>query len=463
MIPESTAFLSSKQAKIAVNYQFLARYFCRMKSPGFILFFAWAVYAPALFAQAPVLSAEDAVRLALESNYDISIAKGDADIAAINNTKGNAGMLPTVNLVAGENFTVSAFQQKLANGSEFVAAGAPFNSANVGVQMAWTLFDGRKMYIVKNRLEKTEELGKLNLQNAVQTTAANVLAAYYEIVRGKMQERALAELIALNEERLRIAEARLAAGFAAQTDALQARIDLNQRRTDLTVQQYATTAAKRNLNRLMARNAETAFEVPDSLTSQYNPVRNELETNILSRNPTLVAFQKSAEIAAVLVNEAHTLNKPRITGIGQFNALRSDNGAGFTLNNTQAGITVGASLLVPLYNGGNVKRQVETAKVTAVQAQTRIENQRSIISTELENQLANLAAQQQVLKMEEENVNLAREYLAISTERFRVGTTNGLEPQTAQNALEQALARRNMVLYNLKMAEVRLRLLAGEL
>ena len=124
-------------------------------------------------------------------------------------------MLPNVNLVANENFTVSAFQQKLANGSEFISPGAPFNNANAGVQLSWTLFDGRRMHITKNRLEQTEVLGQLNLQNAVQSTIANVLVAYYEIVRGAMQERALAEVILLNEERLRIAEARLAAGFAA--------------------------------------------------------------------------------------------------------------------------------------------------------------------------------------------------------------------------------------------------------
>ncbi|MFM8488755.1 MAG: TolC family protein, partial [Bacteroidota bacterium] len=102
--------------------------------------------------------------------------------------------------------------------------------------LAWTVFDGRRMFIAKNRLEQTDALGQLNLKNSVQTTAANVLVAYYDITRSKMQEKALQEVIALNEERLRIAEARLAAGFAAQTDALQARIDLNQRKADLILQ-----------------------------------------------------------------------------------------------------------------------------------------------------------------------------------------------------------------------------------
>ena len=73
---------------------------------------------PAL-AQVPLLSPESAVALALQSNFDIQFSRADAQIAELNNTKGNAGMLPTVNLVANENFTLSAFQQKLANGNEF--------------------------------------------------------------------------------------------------------------------------------------------------------------------------------------------------------------------------------------------------------------------------------------------------------------------------------------------------------
>ncbi|MEY3194078.1 MAG: hypothetical protein RIQ78_174, partial [Bacteroidota bacterium] len=236
-----------------------------------LLFFVCAANIHSLIAQSPVLTAADAVKMALESNYDMRLSRADADIARLNDTKGNAGMLPTVNFVANENITLSAFQQQLANGSEFVAAGAFFNNANAGVQLSWTLFDGHRMQLMKSRLEETATLGQLNLQNMVQTTAANVLLAYYEIVRGKMQERALSEVILLNEERLRIAEARLAAGFAAQTDALQARIDLNQRRADLLVQQNATVSAKRSLNRLLVRAPETAFEVDETLDNTYSP------------------------------------------------------------------------------------------------------------------------------------------------------------------------------------------------
>jgi outer membrane protein TolC len=411
----------------------------------------------------PELTARQAVEIALLANYDIQLAQDEAEIARLNNTRANAGMLPVVNAVANENFTLSTFQQKLANGNEFSELGAPFNNFNAGLQLSWTLFDGRRMQMTKRRLEAQEDLGRASLRNAVQATCGAVLLGYYDIVRGGLQERALAEVIVLNEERLRIAEARLAAGFAAQTDVLQARIDLNQRRADLLNQQTATRAAKRNLNRLLARQPDLAFEVEQALESNLNIERNRLIERIMASNPTLNVLQKNAEVAALSVEEARRLNRPRITGLSQLNAQRTDNGAGFLLNNTQAGLTIGANLVLPIYTGGNLRRQRETAQLVANQANTRTNAQRLAVEAELDNLITFYATQRDILQLEEENVRVARENFQVSTERFRLGVTNGLEPQTAQNTLEQALARRNLVLFNLKSTEVQLRLLAGEL
>ena len=430
----------------------------------FSFFYTLHLYSQVAPAPGPLLSADEAVRIALENNFDIRLSRADVDIARLNNTRANAGMLPVINLVAGENAAVNAFQyQKFFDGRVNENYGVPSNTLNAAVQLSWTLFNGRRMQITKRRLGELENLGTLNLQNTVQNTTSSVLQAYYDIVRGRLQEKALIEVIALNEERLRIAEARLAAGFAAQTDALQARIDLNQRRSDLLTQQNATTASKRNLNRLLVRPAETPFEVDETLQNTYNPERNALIQKVVSQNPTLLALQKNAEVSALQVDEARTLNKPVITGTSQFNAQRADNGAGILLNNTGAGLAIGATLSVPLYTGGNIRRQVETAQLAAQQASLRTEAQRLTFETDLDNQLTFYQIQQQILTLEEENVGIARENLNVSTERFRVGTTNGLEIQTAQNTLEQALVRRNLVLFNLKSTEIRLRLLAGEL
>jgi outer membrane protein len=410
---------------------------------------------------APRLSIEEAVQLALANNYDVRLARADADIAHLNNTRGNAGLLPTVNLVANENLTLSAFQQRLANGNEFNAIGAPFNNFNAGVQLSQTLFDGRRMFIERDRLIGMDTLAQLQLRQQMQQLAAAVTLAYGEIARFQNLEQSIRQIIVLNEERLRIAEARLAAGFAAETDALAARLDLNQRQSDLLQQQNTTRLAKYNFNLLLARDANTDFSVDDSQLSKEVPDRATLIERLGAHNATLLTLKQSAAMAQLNTDLTRKLASPRLTGIGQFNALRTDNGAGFLKNNTQAGLAVGLAFTMPLYDGGNIKRQTAVAKVQAEQAELRVAAQTQQLTNELDQLLATAATQQQVLALEQKNVALARQNLLVSTERFRLGQTNGLEVQIAQNTLEQSLFRENQAYFNVHNIVTRLRLIGG--
>lgn len=424
--------------------------------------FVALLFVPDAAAQA-LLTPEDAVRIALENNFAIRLSAYDADIARLNNTKANAGMLPQINLVANETFTLSAFQQELANGNEFTSPGAPFNNFNAGVQLSWTLFDGRRMFIAKRRLEALETLGERQLQLSVMQTTASVLAQYYLLAQSRMQEKALAEVIALNEERLRIAEARLAAGMAPQTEALQARIDLNQRRADLLLQQNATLASRRALNTLLARDPDTPFSAYDTVQINYAPNPQALLDAALAQNPQLLALRQNAIVAALAADEARTLSAPRLIGLSQFNALRTDNGAGFLRSNSQAGLSLGLAFAMPLYTGGDLRRQAEVAKLQALQSKTLSDERELIIKQELAQSIADYELQRQLLALEEANILTARENLAVSTERFRLGQTTSLETQQAQASLEQSLARRNQLLLQLKNTEIGLRLLSGDL
>lgn len=424
----------------------------------FLLLFCLSIHTA--FGQ-ELLTPDEAVRIALENNYGIRLARADAEIGKINNTKGYAGMLPTVNLVANEQFSVNAFHQKLASGSEFNTAAAPFNTANAAIQLNWPLYDGRLMFVTKSRLEAIQKLGELNTQAAVFQLTNEALAAYYNIVKNKLQRKSIEEIIALNTERLRIAEARLAAGMAAQTDALQARIDLNQRKSDLMLMENAIETAKRALNLLLARPADTAFDVTDQLESTFQPDKAALIGQMNAQNPQLLALRQNEAVAALVVEEARRLNKLRINGIGQFNVAKTDNGGGQVKSSAQAGIAVGASLALPLYAGGNYKRQVEVAKVNALKANLNIEQTRMALENNLENALAQFETYRKTLLLDSQNIDAARESLQVSTERFRLGQTNALEVQAAQNNLEQALQRLNLTQFNVKIAELAVKAVVG--
>jgi outer membrane protein TolC len=127
------------------------------------------------------------------------------------------------------------------------------------------------------------------------------------------------------------------------------------------------------------------------------------------------------------------------------------------------GLTLGLGLTYPLYDGGFLKSRTEVARVGAERAALQTEARQLELTAALDDQLSAYQTQQAILAYEEENVGNARESLSISTERFRLGQTNSLEVQQAQSTFEQTLGRRNLVRFNIKQAEVQLRLLAGQL
>src|SRR6187401_848864 len=112
-----------------------------------ILFFISAIS----FAQES-LSLNDAIGIALKNNYSILIVRNNVSISTNNNTMGNAGMLPSVTATGTVSETVNDLNQKYTDSRIVDSKGVVTSNANAGVALDWTLFDGFRMFIEKNRL-----------------------------------------------------------------------------------------------------------------------------------------------------------------------------------------------------------------------------------------------------------------------------------------------------------------------
>lgn len=412
---------------------------------------------------AQVLTAEDAVTLALKNNYDILVARNDADIAKANNTSGNAGMLPTFGINASDNYTINNLEQKLTNGSEIKATNAGGNNFNAAAVINWTLFDGGKMFITKKKLNQIQDLGELQFKDKVMQNVNDVIVAYYDIVRQQQQLLSILQVINYNTERVKIFESRFNAGLSAKTDLLQAKVDLNVNKETAITQQTAILNTKRKLNQLLSRETETVFEVTDSIPLTFQPNKNEILQTINAQNPTLLATQKQIEIAKYGVKELKSLYLPKLSVSAAYAFARSDNKAGFTLFSQTYGPQFGGVLSIPLYQAGNVKRQVAVAKIQVKSAEYNLEKVKLQTANQVQTALSDFENQQQLLTLEKENTLLAKENLEISLARLRLGQTNSLEARQAETSYQSALARLSNFQFNLKAAETKLRQLLATL
>lgn len=427
-----------------------------------LLTMALVFFTGSAFSQA-LLTPEEAIDIALNNSFGVLVARNNADIARINNTIGAAGMLPNITANGNTSFSQSNVELQLSSGDTIQSSEGQTRSRGANVSLGWVLFDGGKMFITKNKLNQIEALGEIHLKDTLLQTVYNVIASYYNIVGQKQQLASINEAINFNKEQVSILQASFNAGLVAKTSLLQAKIDLNVYLEAAINQQYSIVVAKRALNQILVRDPETGFEVVDSIINNYVPNREELFQKLYSSNINILAADRQVEIARLSIREFQATRLPRINLTSGYNLNLIDNTASNIRSNHSYGPSIGATLSVPILQGGTINRQVSTSKIQMITAGYNFDNIKLRVTTQLQNALTQFENQQQLLAIEKENELLAKENIEIAIQRLRLGQANSLEVRQAQESYVFSYTRRITFEYNLKIAETRLKQLVSGL
>jgi outer membrane protein TolC len=426
-----------------------------------ILLFGLLIASAGLYAQ-NILSIEEAVGIALKNNYSISVTRNLADIAKVNNTLGNAGMLPTITVNGTDNYSVNNVYLDLATGSPITSAAGKSNAFNAGVALNWTLFDGTKMFITKNKLNQLEKLGEIQFRDTVMQTIYKVTIAFYQVVMQKQQLLAIRDVMAYSLERVKLLQKGYEAGIAHKNDLLQAKIDLNVNKEAEINQMNTIRNSKRVFNMVIARDPDTDFDVADTIPLNYSPDPVDLMNKLYTNNTEVLSYQKQVDIARLSLGEYKTYRLPKLNFVTSYNFQQTDNNASTVLTNRTYGPLVGGSLVIPVYQAGNALRQVKAAKIQLQTSQYILDDVKLAVNTQLKTSLTDFEDQKSLLAIERDNLTLAKENLSISLERLRLGQTTALEVRQAQESYANSLARFYDFEFNMKMAETRLKqLVAG--
>ncbi len=411
------------------------------------------------------LSIDEVIQIALKNNYDIMVSRNDGLIDRANNTVGNAGMLPNINFNANGSISTKNTFQRDAGASDYTSStlSNPTHGANVALN--WTLFDGGKMFITKDRLSEVAALGEIQFREQVMQTISNVISAYYNVVKQMKQLSSIKQTINYNQERVKIAETGFNSGSKMKSDLLQAKIDLNVNLQNAINQEAAIVSARRELAVLLSAENDSLIAVIDSFTFNYSPNKEELQYRLYSKNNRVLAFQKQLEIEQLLLKESYRSQLPKL----DLNAGYYYTRKGPLFSKLNDGITydlgpqVGWSLSLPIFQSGDLRRKIAISKIGLESSGYNLEKVKLQVNTELKNALTSFSNQQQLLEIERENFALTKENLEISLQRMRLGEATSLEVRIAQEDFEQSATRLTNFQYNLKMAETKVKQLMGEL
>jgi outer membrane protein len=201
----------------------------------------------------------------------------------------------------------------------------------------------------------------------------------------------------------------------------------------------------------------------DTIAVDYKPDKKELAQKLFDSNPTVLASQKQVEVARLGVGEYKSLLLPTLDFTAGYDFLHGTYGAGTLKMNQSYGPSLGGTLAIPIYQSGNIRRQVAVARLQFESAKIDFESTKLQVNTQLQFALTEFDNQLQLLMIERDNYALAKENMMISIRRLQLGQTTALEVRQAQESYQQSLTRLTDFAYAAKVAEIRLKQLLGAL
>lgn len=391
-----------------------------------------------------VLTLDQALELAVKENFDIQLSNKQLAEKQINNTLGNAGMLPTASI-------------------EGLSSIGNSQMASASLELNWTLFNGGRMFVTKDKLNQLVRLGELQFKEQVLETSYSVVATYYNVVRAKQQLRSIEESIRYNQERVAISETAFKSGAKPITDFLQAKIDLNEAMERALTQKIAILEAKRSLNLLLSRDSDFQFDVPDAISNGFVLDESIIFDRMKSNNTTILALKKQIEVNRLAFNEVKTNLLPTLSLNAGVGMSVSKNAAGTVTRSNALEPELTGRLSIPLFQAGEVARKKKVAALTVEASEVNLEKATSEILAVMQHAIDDYKHQKSLIDIEKDNNLLTKQLLEISIERLRLGQTTSLEVHQAHQNFVDSNTRLIDYQFALKLSETKLKQLIADL
>lgn len=437
-----------------------------MKRHNFMMKFlfqiALVVFVPKVMAQ-EVLTVDQAVQIALKNNYDIKIATNDLSVDKVNNSIGNAGMLPEVNASLIKNNSIQNSKQTQTNGDVRQLDNAKNNRLEYGVNLGWTIFDGLKMFARYDQLKELEKQGDTQLKLTVLTKVSDVMMTYYDLVQQQQLIKALDTTIVISKQRLKTAENRFTIGKVAKLEVLNAQVDLNTDTSVLLKQKELFGITKIRLNELLARDLAIDFQVVEEVALDDKLQLEELKTLTEKQNLQLQLALINKRVAELDLKQTKGNRYPTVRLNTGYTFVETESSLGFTSATSSRGLNYGVTAIMPIFNGFFQNRNEKIAKLQVENSSLMVEQQKQMVNAQLASAYQTYVTNVELAKLEESNEAIAKRNMEITFDKFKIGTVPTIEFRNAQENYINAIARNSNAKFQAKISEIVLQQIAGNI
>jgi outer membrane protein TolC len=419
----------------------------------------------AVSGQDVIYNLNECIRIGLERNFSLLIARNSEAIAKNNYTIGNAGFLPSLDLTGRHSGSVNDIERNFADGSQTTSNNEYNTTSSAGLSLGLTIFNGFNVLTTYRKLDELKQIGELNTQMEIENLLSDIIVGYYGYIQQVQLSKNLKYAVALSKERLRIDEDRYLLGSSSKLQVLQSRVYLNADSSRLSRQLEVVHAAQIRLNELMAvEDLSLNFTTSDtSITVNPELLFEKLMDETLVKNTGLQLSAKNKIISEYDYKLVVSRSYPYLTASTGYNYSFNTFYPSATKNQQTNGLNYGLTFGVNIFDGFNQRRSIRNSSIDIKNKELQYLEIEQGVKADLITIYSAYRNYLRLIALETQNLQTATENLEIAMERYRLGNLSGIDLREVQKSLLDARESLLSVESLAKLAEISLLLISGNI
>ena len=409
------------------------------------------------------LSLDDAVSRALAHNLQVRLGEQNQQLVRGEVLSVENNLLPSLQAqaytrsaeinLAAQGFKPAVFQQITQNlgSAGTLPTIVKVNTTSAQVSLNQTIFNVPAFFLYRaaKKADSAAELGTLNIRGGV---ALQMASGYLRALADRAEIENARSLLRADEVALQQAVESHRAGVATNLDELRARVQLQSEQQTLISAENTFSKDKIALNRVMGLPAEQDLTLTDAvpyaeLAEMPLPLAMELA---FVKRKDLLTLEAQVVVAEATLKAVKYQRLPTLGVNGFYGVL------GETRGLYHGVFTAEGSMKFPIFREAEFRGEQEVADAQLRGLQIQITALRVTIEAQIRSSMLDVESANQLVKVAQNNVDLAQQELNDAQERFSAGVTDNLPLVEAQATLAGAQSRLVEVTYQYNAAKLNL-------
>ncbi len=412
------------------------------------------------------LSLLDAIQIGLKKNFDIQISAKNIEANKLQNTWGQAGRYPSVDLNIQQGNSIS---DQSNNPLSIVQQLIYQNSIQGAANLNWVLFNGFRVKANKIKLNNLEAQSEGNATLVIENTIQGIILSYYSSNLQKEKMDLLKNVLKLSRDKYLHEKEKGEMGFATTVDQLQFESAYLSDSSAIIMQELAYKNTIKNLNLFLGVDINLKWNLTDKLLPE-NTIYNyeELESKMLGNNANI----KNQIVNIELLKQDVSLAKASMFPVVSFNSGASYNTSRLQINdfpmpgvNTSntANINYFANFTVgfKIFDGGKVKRAIQAVQIQEDITNLNMDKLKHQLTQELSSHYEIYNTRIAIFEVNLKSFAVAKRSFEIAQLRKNAGIINSFDLRNIEMVYLQTGTALFEAIYNIQESKINLTRLTG--